>query len=130
MRQHPFVLRRPHHKKISTNFVRVFSFFADTELELPLQIVQFAGNKATPCRTTPSVARKFDFFTYKSLARCEAFVLTKSIGFEIDYSSTSFKVQAKPTNCVTPTFAALSPVTNLTALNAIVLPTVFLEEFQ
>ena len=46
VRQHPFVLRRPHHKKISTNFVRVFSFFADTELELPLQIVQFAGNNA------------------------------------------------------------------------------------
>lgn len=35
----------------------------------------------------PSVACKFDFFTYKSLARCEAFVLIKSIGFEIDYAS-------------------------------------------
>ena len=33
-------------KKISTNFVRVFSFSADTELELPLQIEQFAGNNA------------------------------------------------------------------------------------
>ncbi len=105
-----------------------FSFVQPPRLELACK--EFCKHKATPCRTTPSVARKFDFFTYKSLARCEAFVLTKSIGFEIDYSSTSFKVQAKPTNCVTPTFAALSPVTNLTALNAIVLPTVFLEEFQ
>ena len=38
-------------------------------------------------RRAPSVARKFDFFTYKSLAFCEAFVLTKPIGFEINYAS-------------------------------------------
>ena len=94
VRQHPFVLRRPHHKKISTNFVRVFSFFADTELELPLQIEQFAGNNACIVGTDTVRCTRLTFGNN----RCKANPRISTI-FVVRKSYNSQKAQVTRVSC-------------------------------